>query len=34
MNKQNILALALKVAMRVTKFHFGGAIIVMLLAAA
>src|SRR6266404_7656069 len=32
MNKQNILALALKPAMRVTKFHFGGAIIVMMLA--
>src|SRR6266480_1262880 len=32
MNKQNILALALKPAMRVTKFHFGGAIIVMILA--
>jgi hypothetical protein len=32
MNKQNILALALKLAMRVTKFHFGGAIIVMMLA--
>jgi len=31
MNKQNILALALKPAMRVTKFHFGGAIIVMML---
>src|SRR4029453_1067640 len=32
MNKQNILALALKPAMRVTKFQFGGAIIVMMLA--
>src|SRR6266481_3958193 len=32
MNKQNIVALALKPAMRVTKFHFGGAIIVMMLA--
>src|SRR5438046_2865162 len=32
MNKQNILALALKPAMRVTKFHFGGAMIVMMLA--
>jgi hypothetical protein len=32
MNKQNILALARKPAMRVTKFHFGGAIIVMMLA--
>src|SRR5213078_1862995 len=32
MNKQNILALALKPAMRVTKFHFGEAIIVMMLA--
>src|SRR5947207_1434755 len=32
MNKQNILALTLKPAMRVTKFHFGGAIIVMMLA--
>jgi hypothetical protein len=32
MNKQNILAVALKPAMRVTKFHFGGAIIVMMLA--
>src|SRR5207244_3179372 len=32
MNKQNIFALALKPAMRVTKFHFGGAIIVMMLA--
>src|SRR5437773_4040032 len=32
MNKQNILALALKPAMRVTKLHFGGAIIVMMLA--
>jgi hypothetical protein len=32
MNKQNILALALNPAMRVTKFHFGGAIIVMMLA--
>src|SRR6266487_1274362 len=32
MNKQNILALALKPAMRVAKFHFGGAIIVMMLA--
>src|SRR5437899_12434339 len=32
MNKQNILALALKPAMRVTKFHFGGAIIVIMLA--
>ena len=32
MNKQNILALALKPATRVTKFHFGGAIIVMMLA--
>jgi sugar lactone lactonase YvrE len=32
MNKQNILALGLKPAMRVTKFHFGGAIIVMMLA--
>src|SRR5207247_1738972 len=32
MNKQNILALALKPAMRVTKFHFGGAIIAMMLA--
>jgi hypothetical protein len=32
MNTQNILALALKPAMRVTKFHFGGAIIVMMLA--
>src|SRR5206468_7993957 len=32
MNKQNILALALKPAMRVTKFHFGGVIIVMMLA--
>jgi hypothetical protein len=32
MNKQNILALALKPAMRITKFHFGGAIIVMMLA--
>src|SRR6266566_5228 len=33
MNKQNILALALKPALRVTKFHLGGAIIVMVLAA-
>jgi hypothetical protein len=32
MKKQNILALALNPAMRVTKFHFGGAIIVMMLA--
>src|SRR5439155_2810652 len=32
MNKQNILALTLKPATRVTKFHFGGAIIVMMLA--
>jgi hypothetical protein len=32
MNKQNILALALKPAMRVTKSHLGGAIIVMVLA--
>jgi hypothetical protein len=32
MKKQNILALAVKPAMRVTKFHFGGAIIVMMLA--
>ena len=32
MNKQNILVLALKPAMRMTKFHFGGAIIVMMLA--
>jgi hypothetical protein len=32
MNKQNILALALRPAMRVTKFHFGAAIIVMMLA--
>ncbi len=32
MNKQNILALALKPAMRVTKFPFGGVIIVMMLA--
>src|SRR5437016_12242900 len=32
MNKQNNLALALKPAMRVTKFHFGGAIVVMMLA--
>jgi hypothetical protein len=32
MNTQNILGLALKPAMRVTKFHFGGAIIVMMLA--
>ncbi|PYI83010.1 MAG: hypothetical protein DMF09_13030 [Verrucomicrobia bacterium] len=32
MNKQNILALALKPATRVTKFHFGGAMIVMMLA--
>jgi hypothetical protein len=32
MRKQNILALALKPAMRVTKFHLGGAIIVMMLA--
>src|SRR5947207_332885 len=32
MNKQNILALALKPAMCVPKFHFGGAIIVMMLA--
>src|SRR5947207_3009482 len=32
MNKQNILALALKPAVRWTKFHFGGAIIVMMLA--
>jgi hypothetical protein len=32
MNKQNILALALKPAMRVAKFHFAGAIIVMMLA--
>jgi hypothetical protein len=31
MNKQNILALALKPAMRVTKSHLGGAIIVILL---
>jgi hypothetical protein len=33
MNKPNILALALKSATRVTKFHLGGAIIVMMLAA-
>jgi hypothetical protein len=33
MNKPNILALALKSPMRVTKFHLGGAIIVMMLAA-
>ncbi len=32
MNKQNILALALKPALRVAKFHFGGAIIVIMLA--
>ena len=32
MNKQNIFALALKPAMRVTKSHLGGAIIVMVLA--
>src|SRR6266513_73647 len=32
MNTQNILALPLKPAMRVTKFHFGGAIIVIMLA--
>jgi hypothetical protein len=32
MNMQNILALALKPAMRVTKSHLGGAIIVMVLA--
>src|SRR5437773_1128781 len=32
MNKQNIFALALKAAMRMTKFHFGGAITVMMLA--
>jgi hypothetical protein len=32
MNKPNILALALKPAMRVTKSHLGGAIIVILLA--
>jgi hypothetical protein len=32
MNKQNIVVLALKPAMRMTKFHFGGAIIVMMLA--
>ena len=32
MNKQNIFALALKAAMRMTKFHFGGAILVMMLA--
>jgi hypothetical protein len=32
MNKQNILAFASKPATRVTKFHFGGAIIVMMLA--
>jgi hypothetical protein len=33
MNKPNILALALKSPTRVTKFHLGGAIIVMMLAA-
>src|SRR6266536_5727430 len=33
MNKPNILALGLKSAMRVTKSHLGGAIIVMMLAA-
>src|SRR6266480_261514 len=32
MNKPNILALASKPALRVTKSHFGGAIIVILLA--
>jgi hypothetical protein len=32
MSNQNILALALKPAMRMTKFHLGGAIIVMMLA--
>jgi hypothetical protein len=32
MNKPNILALALKPALRVTKSHFGGTIIVMVLA--
>ncbi len=32
MNKQNILALALKPALRVTKSHFGGTTIVMVLA--
>jgi len=33
MNKPNILAMALESAMRVTKSHLGGAIIVMMLAA-